>query len=124
MSILSTISSMAVSGIWKVGAIATLVVAAGAGGGWALAAHERNVARAQVEKLHTENGDLKAAMKEQNIAVGAMAASTAEAVRRREAAEKAAAGAIARAPARAAAVSASTAPDCAGVLNEAWKGWK
>jgi hypothetical protein len=124
MSILSTISSMAVSGIWKVGAIATLVVAAGAFGGWALAAHDRNVARAQVEKLHTENGDLKAAMTEQNIAVGAMAASTAEAVRRREAAEKAAAGAIARAPARAAAVSASTAPDCAGVLNEAWEGWK
>lgn len=124
MSIFSTVGAVAVSGIWKVGAITTLVLATVAGGGWALAAHDRNVARADVEKLRAENGDLKAAINEQNIAVGAMAASTAEAVRRREAAEKAAAGAIARAPVRAAAVSTSTAPDCAGVLNEAWEGWK
>lgn len=124
MSIISTVGAAAVSGVWKVGAIAALVVAAGAGGGWALAAHDLRGARADLAKVRAENGDLKSAIHDQNIAVAGLAAATADAVTRRAAAEKAAAGAIAASTARASAVSASAARDCAGVLNEAWEAWK
>lgn len=124
MSILNTVSAAAVSGIWKIGAIAALLLAAGAGGGWALAAHDLDVARGDVEKLRTETGDLKAAINDQNIAMAGLAAATADAVTRRAAAEKAAASAIATSTARASAVSSSAARDCAGILNEAWEAWK
>jgi hypothetical protein len=99
-------------------------VAAGAGGGWALAAHDLRGARADLAEARTENGELKSSIHEQNIAVAGLAAATADAVKRRETAEKAAAGAIVRSGTRAAAVSSSAAPDCAGVLNEAWERWK
>jgi hypothetical protein len=124
MSILTTVGATAVSGFWKLGAIAALVIAAGFGGGWVLAAHDRNVARADLVKERKVSADLTAAVHEQNIAVAGLAAATADAVTRREAAQKAVAGAIARSTTRAAAVSTSTAQDCAGVLNEAWEGWK
>ena len=119
-----SILSAAVSGIWRVGAIAALVAAAGAGGGWALAAHDRDVTRADLAKERKVSADLTSAIHDQNIAVAGLAAATAEAVARRAAAEKAAAGAIAASTSRASAVSASKAPDCAGVLNEAWEAWK
>jgi len=124
MSILSTVGAAAVSGVWKAGAIAALVVAAGAGSGWALAAHDLRGARADLTKVRAENDEMKSAIHEQNIAVAGLAAATADAVKRRDAAATAAAGAIARSAARASAVSASAAPDCAGVLNEAWGRWK
>ncbi|MDQ2821767.1 MAG: hypothetical protein M3Y65_15470 [Pseudomonadota bacterium] len=114
----------AVGGIWKVGAIAALVLAAGAAGGWALAAHDGNVVRADLAAERKVTGELKTSIHDQNIAVAGLAAATAEAERRRLAAETAAKPAIAQAAARATAVYASTAPDCAGVLNEAWEGWK
>lgn len=119
-----SILSAAVSGAWKVGAIAALLVAAGAGAGWALAAHDRDVARADLRTAQDENKGLAGAIHDQNIAVAGLAAKTQEAVDKRVVAEKAAAAAIARGTSRAAAVSASSAPDCAGVLNEAWGAWK
>lgn len=124
MSVISTVGAVAVSGFWKLGAIAALLAAAAAGGGWALAVHDRDVARADLVKERKVSADLTAAVHEQNIAVDGLAAATADAAKRREAAEKAAAGAVARSATRAAAVSTSAAPDCAGVLNEAWEGWK
>ena len=119
-----SILTAAVAGARKVGAIAALLLAAGAGGGWALAAHDRDVARADLVKERKVSADLAGAIHEQNIAVAGLAAATADAVTKRETAEKAAADAIKRAGSRASAVSASMAPDCAGVLNEAWEGWK
>lgn len=109
---------------WKAGTIAALVLAAGAGGGWAIAAHDRNVARADLVAERKVTGELKAAIHDQNIAIGGLAAATAEAVTKRKEAEAAAKPAIAQAATRATAVSVSKAPDCAGVLNEAWEGWK
>jgi hypothetical protein len=119
-----SILSAAVGGMWKVGAIAALLLAAGAGGGWAIAAHDRNVVRADLAKAQDENKNLSSALRDQNIAVAGLAAATAEAERRRLAAEAAAKPAIAQSAARASAASASKAPDCAGVLNEAWEAWK
>lgn len=124
MSIFTAVTSAAVSGIWKAGAIAALMLAAGAGGGWALAAHDRNVARADLAAERKVTGELKAAIHDQNIAIGGLAAATAEAVTKRKEAEAAAKPAIAQSAARATAVSGSKEPDCVGVLNEAWEAWK
>lgn len=117
MSILTTVGAAAVSGIWKVAAIAAMLIAAGAGGGWAWSAHD-------LRKVTAENVKMASTLHDQNIAIAALGAATAEANRKREAAEKAAMPAIAKAAVRVTAVTASAAPDCAGVLNEAWEAWK
>ncbi|MDQ2823552.1 MAG: hypothetical protein M3Y65_24765 [Pseudomonadota bacterium] len=94
------------------------------GGGWALAAHDRNVARADLRQALAENASMKSAIHDQNIAVAGLAAATADAVTKRKEAEVAAKPVIAHSTTRATAVSVSAAPDCAGVLNEAWETWK
>lgn len=128
MSILTGIADVAVSGLWRVGAIATLAGAAATssylGYEWLMAAHDRDAARASLAVDQKKTADLTSAIHDQNIAVAAMAAATADAVAKREAAEKAAASAVSASANRAAAVKASTAANCAGVLNEAWGAWK
>ncbi|MDN4060352.1 hypothetical protein QPK31_19265 [Massilia sp. YIM B02769] len=100
-----------------------LVGAAAAGAvinGWRLdGAHQRALAtekdqRAAVEKL----------LAEQSAAVDKLGAEKRAADGRRQVAEKFAASAIARTKDRAAAVATSQAPDCSGVMREAWEGWR
>jgi len=88
--------------------------------GWRLdGAHQRALAsekdkRVAVEKL----------LAEQSAAVEKLGAEKNAADERRQVAEKFAASAIARTQTRAAAVAASQAPDCSGVMREAWEGWR
>jgi len=108
------------------GAAALALVLAGAAAtgavvnGWRLdGAHQRALAsekdkRVAVEKL----------LAEQSAAVDKLGAATRAADERRQVAEKFAASAIARTGSRAAAVAASQAPDCSGVMREAWEGWR
>jgi len=100
-----------------------LVGAAAAGAvvnGWRLdGAHQRALAsekdlRVAAQKLVTE----------QSAAVDKLGAEKRAADERRQVAEKFAASAIARTQTRAAAVAASQAPDCSGVMREAWEGWR
>jgi len=114
----------------KVRALATLLVLvlllalAGAGGwivnGWRLdGPHARDLA--------ARDGviaDLRAGIDRQNAAIQAAGAATAAADDRRKQAEAVAARAIGRMGARGAAVAASKATDCAGVLRESWGAWK
>lgn len=128
MSILSDVSDVAVSGLWKLGAIVTIAGAAASsaylGYEWFMAAHDRDVARADLVKANAANTALTGAVHDLNIAVAGYAAATQDAVDKRAAAEKASADAIAYGANRAAAVKASTATNCAGVLNEARGVWK
>ena len=101
-------------------ALAAAAAAGAVANGWRLAAvHQRALAgekdkRAAVEKL----------LLEQTAAVDKLGAEKRAADDRRQVAEKFGAAAIARAQARSAAVAASQAPDCDGVMREAWAGWK
>jgi len=70
--------------------------------------------RVAVEKL----------LAEQSAAVDKLGAEKRAADERRQVAEKFAASAIARTQTRAAAVAASQAPNCSGVMREAWEGWR
>lgn len=128
MSIVTEAADVAVNGLWKIGAIIVLVLALVVGVylgyEWYMAAHDRDAARADLVIERKANADLTSAIHDQNMAVAAMAAKTADAETRRDAAEKAAAAAIARSTTRASAVSASTAANCTGVLNDAWGAWK
>jgi len=108
------------------GALALTLVLAGAAAvgavvnGWRLdGAHQRALAsekdkRVAVEKL----------LDEQSAAVDKLGAERRAADERRQVAEKFAATAIARTQTRATAVATSQAPDCSGVMREAWEGWK
>jgi len=97
------------------GAAATGAVA----NGWRLAAgHQRALAieigkRAAVEKQ----------LLEQSAAVNKLGDERRAADERRQVAEKFAAAAIARTQSRSAAVTASQAQDCDGVMREAWGRW-
>ncbi|WP_312552418.1 hypothetical protein [Massilia sp.] len=88
--------------------------------GWRLdTANQRALAsekdkRVAVEKL----------LVEQSVAVDKLGAEKRAADERRQVAEKFAASAIARTKDRGAAVAASQAPDCDGVMREAWEGWR
>lgn len=128
MGIVSEAIGITVGSAWKIGAIATLAggLASSAylGYEWHMAAHDRDVARADVDKVRVQNDALTNAIHDQNIAVTAMAAKTADAEQHRIDAEKKSANAIARITARGVTVSTSKATDCKGVLNEAWQGWK
>lgn len=128
MNILSDVSAVAVSGLWKLGAIVTMAGAAAStaylGYEWFMAAHDRDLARGALAVEQKKTSDLTGAIHDQNVAIAGLAAKTQEAVDKRDAAERAAADAIARGVNRAATVKASTASNCAGVLNEAWGTWK
>ena len=62
MKVLSTVGAAAVSGFWKLGAIAALGVTIATGAGWALAARDRDVARADIVKERKVSADLTAAV--------------------------------------------------------------
>lgn len=103
--------------------ILALVGAAAVGAavnGWRLdAAHQRALASEKEKRVTAETRLL-----EQSAAVEKLGAAKVAADERRQVAEKFAAAAIARAKDRGAAVAASQAPDCSGVMREAWEGWK
>ncbi|MDN4059569.1 hypothetical protein QPK31_15185 [Massilia sp. YIM B02769] len=108
------------------GAAALALVLAGAAAagavvnGWRLdGVHQRAMA--------VEKGGRVAAEKllaEQSAAIEKLGAEKRAADERRQVAEKFAASAIARTRNRGAAVTASQAPDCSGVMREAWEGWR
>ena len=86
--------------------------------GWRLdGAHQRALA-AEIDKRIAAERKLE----DQTAAVARLGDAKAAADERRQVAEKFAASAIARTQTRAAAVAASQAPDCDGVLREDWEG--
>lgn len=88
--------------------------------GWRLdAAHQRALAAEKGGRVAAEKQLL-----EQSAAVEKLGAAKVAADERRQVAEKFAAAAIAGTKVRAAAVAASQAPDCDGVMREAWAGWR
>lgn len=82
-------------GLWKIGAIvlAILVVVGGAGlgGGWWLAAHDRDVARTELKAEQGVSAGLRAGIVTQNTAILAQAKLAREAEARGEAAQQLAA---------------------------------
>ncbi|KQQ86896.1 hypothetical protein [Massilia sp. Leaf139] len=102
--------------------VLVLAGAAGAGAianGWRLdAQHQRALAAEKGARAAVETQLLK-----QSAAVDKMGAEKRAAEERRQVAERFAAAAIARMQSRGAAVAASTARDCDGVMREAWRKW-
>lgn len=103
----------------------TIALAFGFGSGWTVngwrldGAHQRALATKQ-----SEYDALASTVRDQNHAVDKLRIKTEAADGRRQLAEKLAASAIARAGARGDAAAASQAPDCDGVLREAWGSWQ
>ncbi len=88
--------------------------------GWRLdGSHQRALASEIDKRIAAERK-----LDDQVAAVARLGDAKAAADERRQVAEKFAAAAIARAKDRGAAVAASQAPDCSGVMREAWEGWK
>ncbi len=83
--------------LWRAVAIGLLAVllatSAGLGGGWWLAAHDRDSARAALATERVVSAELKASIAIQNSAVSAMQAATAQADARGQAAQQLAAAA-------------------------------
>lgn len=77
MGILSGVADMAVSGLWKAGAIAALAAGVGAsatlGYQWHMAAHDRDKAAADLVTERSVSADLSSKLREQNRAVDALA---------------------------------------------------
>ena len=108
------------------GAAALALVLAGAAAtgavinGWRLdGAHQRALASEVDKRISAERK-----LDDQTAAVARLGDAKVAADERRQVAEKFAASAIARAKDRGAAVAASQAPDCSGVMREAWEGWR
>lgn len=108
------------------GALALTLVLVGAAAvgavvnGWRLdGVHQRALASEKDKRVAVET-----LLAEQSAAVNKLGAEKRAADERRQVAEKFAASAIARAKDRGAAVAASQAPDCSGVMREAWEGWR
>ncbi|NHZ94541.1 hypothetical protein [Massilia sp. CCM 8734] len=78
MSALGTLAAGVTGGIWKVIAVillaALLVVGAWAGGGWFLAARDRDAARVELADERSANAELRGAIQAQNAAVEAAGA--------------------------------------------------
>lgn len=95
MSALSSIAAAAVSGLWKVGAIAALAAGVASSGylgyQWHMAAHDRDVAAAALTVEKAAGDDLRTSIREQNRAVEALSAMKTRADERRAAAEQLAA---------------------------------
>lgn len=101
-------------------ALAAAATAGAVANGWRLnAAHLRVLATEREKRVAVETRLL-----EQSAAVDKLGADKVAADERRQVAEKFAAAAIARTQNRAAAAAASHAPDCDGVMREAWGSWK
>lgn len=95
MSLLSTVTSAAVSGIWKVAAIGILVASAASsaylGYNWHMAARERDEARVELTAERAISTQYQLAIREQNRAVEALAKQKSEAEARGQAAQQIAA---------------------------------
>lgn len=101
-------------------ALAGAAAAGAVANGWRLAAaHQRALAGETSKRTAVEKQLL-----EQTAAVNKLGDEKRAADERRQVAEKFATAAIARTQSRGAAVAASQAPDCDGVMREAWAGWK
>ena len=105
-------------------ALALLLAGAAAAGavinGWRLdGAHQRALASEKDKRVAAERK-----LDDQVAAVARLSDAKLAADERRQVAEKFAATAIARTQSRATAVAASQAPDCSGVMREAWEGWR
>jgi len=88
--------------------------------GWRLDGAHRRALSSEIDKRVAAERKLD----DQTAAVARLGDAKAAADERRKVAEKFAASAIARTKDRAAAVAASQASDCSGVMREAWEGWK
>ena len=97
MSAITALAGAAVSGIWKLAALALaavlLVVSSATGTGWWIAAGDRDLARAALVVEQGVSAGLRASIAEQNLAVDGMARATLLAQQRGEAAQAAAAAA-------------------------------
>ena len=95
MSIISNITSVAVSGAWKVGTIAALAAGAASSGylglQWYTAAHDRDSARTERDDVRESVAALTTSIREQNRAVDVLAEQKRLADERRAAAEQRAA---------------------------------
>lgn len=91
MSILSTVGAAAVSGIWRVGAIAALATGVASSGylgyQWHMAAHDRDIVKDDLKVEKAAGDDLRVSIREQNRAVEALGAQKTLADERRAAAE-------------------------------------
>lgn len=115
MSALAVVASTAravTGGLWKVAAIAALMLAAGVSGAWWLATHDRDLARQQLAAERAKSAGLAGAVETQNIMVGGLAAAKAGADARRLVAEQAAAVAGKRYAAASAALVGARATTC------------
>ena len=101
-------------------ALAGAAAAGAVANGWRLeGAHHRALAGETSKRTAVEKQLL-----EQSAAVDKLGAEKRASDERRQVAEKFAAAAIARTQSRGAAVAASQASDCDGVMREAWSSWK
>ncbi|CUI03866.1 hypothetical protein BN2497_2509 [Janthinobacterium sp. CG23_2] len=116
MSALGTLAAGVTGGIWKVIAVvllaALLVVGAWAGGGWFLAARDRDAARVELAAERSANAELRAGIQLQNDAVEAAGAAKLVAEARGQAAQQQAATAGRRFDAALAKVAGARATTC------------
>lgn len=116
MSALGTLAASVTGGIWKVIAVillaALLVAGAWLGGGWFLAARDRDAARADLVVERTANTDLRTAIREQNRAIDAAGNAKLVAEARGKAAQQHAAAAGRRFDAALAKVAGARATTC------------
>ena len=124
MTALRDVAGTLVGGLWKVAAIVLLVALVltgiSMGGGWYLAAHDRDVARTDLAAEQAKSAEYAVAIREQNRAVEAMKERTTEAETRGQVAQQLAAANGKRydqALARAAGVTATTCADAMPVVD-------
>lgn len=116
MSALGTLAAGVTGGIWKIIAVvllaALLVVGAWTGGGWYLAARDRDAARVDLAAERSANAELRGAIKVQNDAVEAAGDAKLLAEARGQAAQQQAAAAGRRFDAALAKVAGARATTC------------
>lgn len=91
LAALGDATSAVTGGPWKIVAVASLLLAASAAGSWWLTAHDRDLARQQLNAEQAKSAALTAAIETQNIMIGRLAGAKADADARRLSAERAAA---------------------------------
>ncbi|ATQ75099.1 hypothetical protein CR152_11615 [Massilia violaceinigra] len=116
MSALGTLAAGVTGGIWKIVAVillaALLMVGAWTGGGWFLAARDRDAARVELVAEQAKSAAYAAAVERQNAAVAALADAKREAEARGQAAQQHAAAAGRRFDAAVAKVASARATTC------------
>ncbi|CUI07889.1 hypothetical protein [Massilia antarctica] len=117
---MGTLAAGVTGGIWKIVAVillaALLVVGAWTGGGWFLAARDRDAAQVELVAERAKSAAYAAAVERQNAAVDALAAAKLEADARGQAAQQQAAAAGKRFDAALAKVAGARATTCAEAM--------